>query len=199
MKMKSNLVTVVSLVTLMSASSARAEDAAATVAPEVLDGSVCVLVYPTDEVINVDAPADVEFKPVDEGVVEEVVVTEEGDASTPTDVEEVVVTEEGDAGTSTDGEEVAIDDGEVIGIPIDWIKRGSEGEEGGNPVIYYNMAGGPATGEVSDGASNSASRDLGQEDKATEVEAKANVAAPSVKGQKKGPVAVVKKGRVFLR
>jgi len=181
MKMKSNLVTVVSLVTLMSASFARAEDAAATVAPEVLDGSVCVLVYPTDEVINVDAPADVEFKPVDEGV-----------------VEEVVVTEEGDAGTSTDGEEVAIDDGEVIGIPLDWIKRGSEGEEGENPVIYYNMAGGPV-GEVNDGSSNSASRDLGQEDKATEVEAKANVAAPSVKGQKKGPVAVVKKGRVFLR
>jgi len=182
MKMKSNLVTVVSLVTLMSASFARAEDAAATVAPEVLDGSVCVLVYPTDEVINVDAPADVEVKPVDEGVVEEVVVTEEGDAGTP-----------------TEGEEVVVEDGEVTEIPLDWIKRGSEGEEGENPVIYYNMAGGPVTGEVSDGASNSASRDLGQEDKATEVEAKANVAAPSVKGQKKGPVAVVKKGRVFLR
>ena len=181
MKMKSNLVTVVSLVTLMSASSARAEDAAATVAPEVLDGSVCVLVYPTDEVINVDAPADVEVKPVDEGVVEEVVVTEEGDAGTP-----------------TEGEEVVVEDGEVTEIPLDWIKRGSEGEEGENPVIYYNMAGGPV-GEASDGSSNSASRDLGQEDKATEVEAKANVAAPSVKGQKKGPVAVVKKGRVFLR
>jgi hypothetical protein len=74
-----------------------------------------------------------------------------------------------------------------------------KGEEGENPVIYYNMAGGPVTGEVSDGASNSASSNLGQEDRATEVEAKANVAAPSVKGQKKGPVAVVKKGRVFLR
>ena len=198
MKMKSNLVTVVSLVTLMSASFARAEDAAATASPEAVDGSVCVLVYPTDEVIICDLPADVEFKPVDEEVVEEVVVTEEGDASTPTDGEEVVVTEEGDAGTSTDGEEVAIDDGEVMGIPIDWIKRGSEGEEGENPVIYYNMAGGPV-GEASDGSSNSASSDLGQEDRATEVEAKANVAAPSVKGQKKGPVAVVKKGRVFLR
>ena len=182
MKMKSNLVTVVSLVTLMSALSARADDAAATVAPEVVDGSVFVLVYPTDEVINVDAPADVEVKPVDEGVVEEVVVTEEGDAGTP-----------------TEGEEVVVEDGEVTEIPLDWIKRGSEGEEGENPVIYYNMAGGPVTGEVSDGASNSASSNLGQEDRATEVEAKANVAAPSVKGQKKGPVAVVKKGRVFLR
>jgi hypothetical protein len=182
MKMKSNLVTVVSLVTLMSALSARADDAAATVAPEVVDGSVFVLVYPTDEVINVDAPADVEVKPVDEGVVEEVVVTEEGDAGTP-----------------TEGEEVVVEDGEVTEIPLDWIKRGSGGEEGENPVIYYNMAGGPVTGEVSDGASNSASSNLGQEDRATEVEAKANVAAPSVKGQKKGPVAVVKKGRVFLR
>jgi len=179
--MKSNLVTVVSLVTLMSALSARAEDAAATVAPEVVDGSVSVLVHPTDEVINVDAPADVEVKPVDEGVVEEVVVTDKGDAGTP-----------------TEGEEVVVKDGEVTEIPLDWIKRGSEGGEGENPVIYYNMAGGPV-GEVSDGASNSASRDLGQEDKATEVEAKANVAAPSVKGQKKGPVAVVKKGHVFLR
>lgn len=181
MKMKSNLVTVVSLVTLMSASFARAEDDVATASPEVVDGSVCVLVYPTDEVIKCDLPAEVEFKPVDEEV-----------------VEEVVVTDEGGAGETTDGEEVVVEDGEVTEIPLDWIKRGSEGEEGENPVIYYNMAGGPV-GEVSDGSSNSASRDLGQEDKATGVEAKANVEAPSVKGQKKGPVAVVKKGRVFLR
>ena len=84
-------------------------------------------------------------------------------------------------------------------LPIEWIKRGNEDDELLNPVICYFMAGGPAATAVADGSLNSESRDLGQYDKAAEIEAKANLAAPSFGSQKKGPVAVVKKGRVFLR
>ncbi len=78
------------------------------------------------------------------------------------------------------------DDGSV---PIEWVKRG----DGENPEIFYNMAGGEAPvfkGETA--------RELGQDDKAAAIEAKGSVTAP-IKGEKKEPVALIKKGRVFLR
>lgn len=78
------------------------------------------------------------------------------------------------------------DDGAV---PIDWVKRGG----GDNPEIFYNMAGGEAPvfkGETA--------RELGQDDKAAAIETKGAAAAP-IKGEKKQPVALIKKGRVFLR
>jgi len=74
-------------------------------------------------------------------------------------------------------------------VPIDWVKRG----DGDNPEIFYNMAGGEAPvfkGETA--------RELGQDDKAAAIETKGAAAAP-IKGEKKEPVALIKKGRVFLR
>jgi hypothetical protein len=57
------------------------------------------------------------------------------------------------------------------------------------------MAGGPAPllgkGETS--------RELGQDDKAAAIETKANAAAPAIMSENKEPVALIKKGRVFLR
>lgn len=95
---------------------------------------------------------------------------------------------------------VTVDDGPVKDggeVPLDWIKRGG----GDNPdVIFYNMAGGPGPGVLNKGETpNALSRDLGQDDKGAVIEAKGNAVVPQVKGEKKDPVAVIKKGHVFLR
>jgi hypothetical protein len=234
--MKSNLVAVVFLVTLMSVSFVRAEggveggvEGGASIAecPEFIDGSVWFLGLPTEEVVDLEEVTDIEVMPVDEEVVGDVVVTDVADSGDVTDGEatdgeatdgeatdgeatdgeatdgEVADGEatDGEAtdGEATDGEEVVVEDDDVQLLPIEWIKRGNEDDELLNPVICYFMAGGPAATAVADGSLNSESRDLGQYDKAAEIEAKANLAAPSFGSQKKGPVAVVKKGRVFLR
>jgi len=219
--MKSNLVAVVFLVTLMSVSFVRAEggveggvEGGASIAecPEFIDGSVWFLGLPTEEVVDLEEVTDIEVMPVDEEVVGDVVVTDVADSGDVTDGEatdgEVTDGEatdgeatDGEAtdGEATDGEEVVVEDDDVQLLPIEWIKRGNEDDELLNPVICYFMAGGPAATAVADGSLNSESRDLGQYDKAAEIEAKANLAAPSFGSQKKGPVAVVKKGRVFLR
>jgi len=199
--MKSNLVAVVFLVTLMSVSFVRAEggveggvEGGASIAecPEFIDGSVWFLGLPTEEVVDLEEVTDIEVMPVDEEVVGDVVVTDVADSGDVTDGEAT-------DGEATDGEEVVVEDDDVQLLPIEWIKRGNEDDELLNPVICYFMAGGPAATAVADGSLNSESRDLGQYDKAAEIEAKANLAAPSFGSQKKGPVAVVKKGRVFLR
>ena len=225
--MKSNLVAVVFLITLMSVSFVRAEggvEGGASIAecPEFIDGSVWFLGLPTEEVVDLEEVTDIEVMPVDEEVVGDVVVTDVADSGDVTDGEvtdgevtdgevtdgEVTDGEatDGEAtdgevadGEVADGEEVVVEDDDVQLLPIEWIKRGNEDDELLNPVICYFMAGGPAATAVADGSLNSESRDLGQYDKAAEIEAKANLAAPSFGSQKKGPVAVVKKGRVFLR
>jgi hypothetical protein len=219
--MKSNLVAVVFLVTLMSVSFVRAEggveggvEGGASIAecPEFIDGSVWFLGLPTEEVVDLEEVTDIEVMPVDEEVVGDVVVTDVADSGDVTDGEATdgeatdgeatdgeVADGEATDGEATDGEEVVVEDDDVQLLPIEWIKRGNEDDELLNPVICYFMAGGPAATAVADGSLNSESRDLGQYDKAAEIEAKANLAAPSFGSQKKGPVAVVKKGRVFLR
>lgn len=79
-------------------------------------------------------------------------------------------------------------------VPIDWVKRG-EGELENPDVIFYTTADGGA-----EAAPVAAKGDieLGQDDKAAVIEGKGTAAA-QVKREKKGPVALVKKGRVFLR
>jgi hypothetical protein len=42
-------------------------------------------------------------------------------------------------------------------------------------------------------------RELGQEDKAAAIQSKASAVAPQASGEKKEPVALIKKGRVYLR
>ncbi len=100
---------------------------------------------------------------------------------------EVVLDQE--AGEEVIPEECVHEEGEpcVLG---DWVKRG--GEE--NPEIYYNMA----EAEVLKGGAEAAP-DLGQDEKAAAIDTKVEKVTPLVTGQKKGPVALMKKGRVFLR
>jgi hypothetical protein len=117
-----------------------------------------------------------------EEVIDETVIDEQPTDDQPTDEE-----------VSPDDEVVIEDGGEV---PIDWVKRGGEGE---NPdVIFYNMAGG---GEQPTGPATSpvAKDDAGKDGAATTVEAKTVTPAAPLEKVKKGPVALVKGARVFLR
>jgi len=82
-------------------------------------------------------------------------------------------------------------------VPIDWVTRGSGGE---NPdVIFYNMAGGGprAAGEPGHGAG--ASDEAGKDEAGTATEAKTVAPIAPITKVKKGPVALVKGARVFLR
>ena len=97
-----------------------------------------------------------------------------------------------------DGEEGTVDpavcelaDGEPV--PLDWVKRGG----GDNPEILYNMAGGEPP--VFKNETNAATKELGQDEKATDIEAQDAPMAAQINREKKAPVALVKKGRVFLR
>ncbi len=135
----------------------------------------------------------------------QIVIAEEAAPEVVSPPEETVVDEPTDKDTETPvvdekpttdkeepiDEEVTEEDG---GVPLDWVKRGGEGE---NPdVIFYNMAGG---GPTAGPASNDAANDAGKDGAATTVEAKTVApTAPLVK-VKKGPVALVKGARVFLR
>lgn len=79
-------------------------------------------------------------------------------------------------------------------VPLDWVKRGI----GDNPdVIFYNMAGGPVP--VFKGETSPVAKQIGPDGKATAIEGKDNSGALQLNREKKGPVALVKKGRVFLR
>lgn len=80
-------------------------------------------------------------------------------------------------------------------LPIDWVKRGGEGELENPDVIFYTTADGGAEGAP---VANKSDIELGQDDKAAVIEGKGTAAA-QVKHEKKGPVALVKRGRVFLR
>lgn len=128
-------------------------------------------------------------------VVTEVEVVTEGDAG-----EEVVISEEpvenvedggevvsepGTEGEVTEPNEEVTPDG---GVPIDWVKRGGENPD----VIFYSMAGGEVPLFKS-------AVETGQDDKAAAIEGKGAAAAPQITREKKGPVALIKKGRVFLR
>lgn len=101
--------------------------------------------------------------------------------------EEVVVTEPVDETTTTDGDEG------VSVVPLDWVKRGG----GESPEISQNMAGGEAP--VFKPEISSVSKELGQNEKAADIESKENTVSPVIVRVKKGPVALLKKGRVFLR
>lgn len=84
--------------------------------------------------------------------------------------------------------------GEETPVPLDWIKRTNLE----NPdVIFYNMAGGPAP--VFKNETSPIAKQIGPDGKATAIEGKENSGASPLNREKKGPVALVKKGRVFLR
>jgi hypothetical protein len=136
---------------------------------EVVDPAVCEMAPEDEETV-------VEAQPVSE---EEII-----------DETEVLVDEE--AGEEIVPEDCAHEEGEPC-VREDWVKRGGED----NPEIYYNTAvdGEPAVLK----GDTEAVIDLGQDEKASAIDTKTEKVTPLVTGQKKGPVALVKKGRVFLR
>ncbi len=173
-----------------------------------------------------DVPMDVSIDPViieengegtfveeetfteEETLVEEETFTEEETlAVEETFTEEETLAEE----EVTDGEVVEVTDGgEEVGpeivdykdfvIPFDWIRRGG----GDYPQIYYSVTnfGGPAvtTTTVLNGPETSPiARQIGPDSRATAIEGKVSPAAFKSNRDKKGPVALVKEGRVFLR
>lgn len=172
MKIQSKLTALVAVTALVASPLVFAEDAA-PITPDVVISPVIV-----DVPVVVETPTDSKADKGDKDTSVEV------DGSTKGNPEDVVTVDDGPV---KDGGEV----------PLDWIKRGG----GDNPdVIFYNMAGGPAPVVMNKGETPSAlSRELGQDDKGAAIEAKGNAVVPQVKSEKKDPVAVIKKGHVFLR
>lgn len=152
------------------------------------------------EVKDADAEPEVIVCEEDHGkgdvVIDDTDPSEEGEVTTTGGKDD----EEGDIEDLVpDGEEGTVDpavcevaDGEPV--PLDWVKRGG----GENPEILYAMADG---GEppVFKNETNAATRELGQDEKATDIEAQNAPVAAQINREKKAPVALVKKGRVFLR
>ena len=155
-----------------------------------------------------ECPPPMEFQTIE--LKPEIVVCEKApdkgdvvtDETEPTEEGEVTTGGKGDEGaideSVVDGEEATVDpavcelaDGEAV--PLDWVKRGG----GDNPEILFNMAGGEAP--VFKNETNAATKDLGQDEKATDIEAQDAPVAAQITREKKAPVALVKKGRVFLR
>jgi hypothetical protein len=125
-------------------------------------------------VINIDG---VELKGDDE--------VEIIDEETTTD-EEVVIDKEIDG-------EVTVDDGEVIGLNPDWVKRGEGGEE-----IYYMTGGGPSVEPNRNNASDTA-RVEADKDAAVTTRAEKSPKVNTVQRNSAKPNAVKSNGRVFLR
>lgn len=141
------------------------------------------------EKVGIDQPTDAgELIMIDDEVIEIIDdgdVVDGGDGEvTITMIECEVEPGEGRCGTGEDG---GVCEGEV---PIDWVTRDgvSDGE-----LIFHTMV------PVENIAADEASIQLGEDDRATRIEQPAGAALQVIKREKKGPVALVKKGRVFLR
>ena len=99
------------------------------------------------------------------------------------------------AGGEVDPAVCEVADGEAV--PIDWVKRGGGDEGVLNPdVIFQNTAG---EAPVFKGETAAIGKELGQNEKASDIEAQSGPQISQVKREKKAPVALIKKGRVFLR
>ncbi len=133
------------------------------------------------------APEVVVSEPVKDGKTDEPVM-EANDGSPPDCASQSGVAVE-PSSPANGGETV----GEASVIPIDWVKRGG----GDNPEISYNMAGGEAP--VFKAEITSTAKEFGPDGRVADIESKENTGAPLIERAKKGPVALLKKGRVFLR
>jgi len=185
MKIQSKLTAVFSIAAMVTGPLVFAEDvapelAACQIAPEVVVCEKAPEIAVCPEICVLPTPA--EPLPVDDSK-----VVDPGDPSAENEV--TVAVEEDPV--------VAVSENEV---PIDWVKRG--GGDGEPSVMYMTgapMAGGPAPLLEKGQTSNALARELGQDDKAAAIETKANAAAPAILSEKNEPVALIKKGRVFLR
>lgn len=149
-----------------------------------------------------DAP---EVSEVDDDALVDEEVSNEGDEPTsnvdPADSE--LVDCEGDPAVchTADGEGVPIDwvrcgTGIGHGSPIDWVKRGGDDGEVNPELMFQNTAG---EAPVFKGETAAIGKDLAQDEKASNIEPQDGPVNPQVKREKKVPVALIKKGRVFLR
>ena len=86
-------------------------------------------------------------------------------------------------------------DGEAV--PIDWVKRGGGDDGVLNPDAMFQNTAGEAP--VFKGETAPVGKELGQNEKASDIEAQGGPLISQVKREKKVPVALIKKGRVFLR
>jgi len=118
------------------------------------------------------------------------VAIDEVETKTPEDK----VVDPKDAATDDASDEAEVTDSKEGGeVPIEWVIRGGENPD----VIYYNMSAGGPGAPAGEGAP--ASKELGHDEKAAAIETKENGVVPQINREKKGPVALLKKGRVFLR
>lgn len=78
-------------------------------------------------------------------------------------------------------------------VSIKWLKRGDE-----NFPVFYSTAANPVAAPEKAEAHNTLARELRQDVKAATIETKASANAPKMLSEKKEPVALIKKGRVFL-
>ncbi len=158
-------------------------------------GSVAALVTSPIAFANKGAAAKPDAAEVQDSETEpEVVICEEAPNDDGVkggkDTTDETVTEEVTDDSGAEEPVANLEDGEAI--PLDWVKRGG----GENPEIFQNMAGGEAPVFKND---NAATKELGQNEKATDIESQDAPVAAQINRQKKAPVALVKKGRVFLR
>jgi hypothetical protein len=138
-------------------------------------------------------------------VEEETFTEEEAFVEEETFTEEEAFTEEEvtDGEVTDGGEEVGseiVDDDKDFVIPFDWIRRGG----GDDPQIYYSVTnfGGPAvtpTTVLQGPETSPIARQIGPNSGATTIEGKVNSGTFQSNRDRKGPVALVKEGRVFLR
>jgi hypothetical protein len=199
MKIPSKLTSLICLTSMVTGPFVFAEEAV-TITPEIarcapFEGFVpdvegpCVFPGPPEEPVSID-----------DSVVDtdsDAVVSEEGGQ-----VEENEVVDSGDAVETPDAEIAGpcprdpTDADGGNGIPIEWVKRGGGDDE---VSILYSATGGPQPVLDKGAEANPLVRELGQEDKAAAIESKASAAATQAMGEKKEPVALIKKGRVYLR
>ena len=139
----------------------------------------------------VEIPSDAELTEGNDGQVDENEVVDSGEPSVedePSADNEVTVTNE-------ENPEFAY--GSENEVPIDWLKRG--GSNGDPSAILYSTVGNAAPVLEDKASPNAPAREIGQDDKAAAIQTKANAAAPKFLSEKKEPIALIKKGRVFLR
>jgi len=135
---------------------------------------------------EIDSPTEIDSSEGGDGEVSENEVVDSSDPSTET---EASVSVEGDTVVTCGEHEV----------PIEWLKR--DAGDGDPSVMYYSMADGSAPVPVNKEVPGALARELGQDDKAAAIQTKATTTttAPKILSDKKEPVALIKKGRVFLR
>lgn len=167
-------------------------DPAVCPAVEVVEGSedAEVIVVDDTEVVDGDAGGD------DGEVVDVEITTEDGEVTEGEVVEGEVEVTDLEVLADGSGEPCSEVDPAVCEAGGPEVQRGGEALE--DPSVIFQTAFLGGVKSVDTPVAKGGTPDLGQEDRATAIEAK-GAGAAEVNKEKKGPVALVNKGRVFLR